>query len=89
MGTVLKTSEHEVAEIKGMAKAMKRRMRAPGSLNESLVVFPSSSALKFTEMVKDFTPLVKAMYLFGKTGAQQAGLQVRNLSLNKCLCFYF
>ena len=77
MGTFLKTSEHEVAEIKSLAKSMKRRMPAPGSLNESLVLFPSSTALKFTEMVKEFTPLVKAMYLFGKTGAQQAGLQVR------------
>ena len=70
IGTLIKASEAEIVELKSLCKGMRRR-----AADSASVSFPSSSALKFTEMCRELTPLVKALHLFGRTAAQQAGLQ--------------
>ena len=58
--------------LKQMTKAMKRRL--PQDNSDLLVQYPSSTAMKFTDTLKQMTPLVKALFAFGKSSAQQAGL---------------
>ena len=70
IGTLIKASEAEIVELKSLCKGMRRR-----AADSASVSFPSSSALKFTEVCRELTPLVKALHLFGRTAAQQAGLQ--------------
>ena len=71
IGTLIKASEAEIVELKSLCKGMRRR----AADSASSVSFPSSSALRFTEVCRELTPLVKALHLFGRTAAQQAGLQ--------------
>ncbi len=69
-GTLIKTSEAEVTELLKVCKGMKRRAADSHSIS-----FPASSALKFTDVCRAITPLVKAMHVFGRSAAQHAGLQ--------------
>ena len=74
IGTLLKTSESEVNELKSFSKTMKRRM--PHDEDEdALVTFPASTAQKMSDVLKSLTPLGKALYLFGRSATQEAGLQ--------------
>jgi dynactin 1 len=70
MGTLIKTSEVEIVELKAICKGMRRR-----AADSASVSFPSSSALKFTDVCHALTPLVKALHAFGRSASQNAGLQ--------------
>ncbi|TRY77114.1 hypothetical protein TCAL_00046, partial [Tigriopus californicus] len=73
IGTLFKTAELEVNEIRQIVKTMKRRMPHDGS--DALVTFPNSTAARISDLSKSITPLARAFHLFGKMAAQQAGIQ--------------
>ena len=73
VGTTLKTSEAELAELKVTVKAMRRRLPHDGS--DAAVSFPASTAAKLGEVSQSLTPLVRSFHVFGRSSAQQAGLQ--------------
>lgn len=74
IGTLLKTSSGEVAQLKSICKEMRRRLPHDDT-TDALISFPSSTALKMSDLVKSLTPLVKALHMFGKTATQEAGIQ--------------
>ena len=49
MGTLIKSSEAEIVELKALCKGMRRRAADSAALS-----FPSSTALKFTEVHYSF-----------------------------------
>ncbi len=74
VGTFLKSFEGELAGLRANCRSMRRRLPTDAA-SEPLVSYPASTAAKASEALSLLTPLCKGMHMFGRTAAQQAGLQ--------------